>query len=293
MKLPPFHYAAPETLQEAAALLAEQGGEAKILAGGQSLLPIMAFRLASPAMLIDIAGIPDLRSIRVTDDGLHLGPLVRWCDIERSAAIAVHQPLLREAVSHVAHYQVRNRGTVGGSLVHADPAAEFPCVAVTCGAILSLFSSSGVRKIEADAFILGELETDLRPDEIVVDIHFPSWPHARRWAFQEFAKRRGDFALGGVALYLDLNEGGVVTECAVGIMGASSRAMRLREVEAILRGAAVEPNVIERAAAAAREAVDPPQDIHAGKAYRQALIGTLVERALRKAVGLGHGIAFQ
>jgi carbon-monoxide dehydrogenase medium subunit len=293
MKLPPFHYAAPETLYDAAALLAEHAGEAKILAGGQSLLPIMAFRLASPAMLIDIAGIPDLRSIRVEEDGLHLGPLVRWCDIERSAAIAAHQPLLQAAVSHVAHYQVRNRGTVGGSLAHADPAAEFPCVAVTCGATVSLFSSSGIREVDADAFILGELETDLRSDEIIIDVHFPKWPRTRRWAFQEFAKRRGDFALGGVALYLDLDDAGVVTDCAVGIMGASSRAMRLREVEAILRGAAVEPKVIERAAAAAREAVDPPQDIHAGKAYRQALIGTLVERALRTAVGSGHEVGIQ
>src|SRR3954454_9068783 len=175
MKLPNFEYAAPDKLGDAVSLLANCTGEARIIAGGQSLLPIMAFRLASPTLLVDIGGIPGLRDIRAGEDGLHLGPMVRWCDIERSAIVAEHQPLLKEAVAHVAHYQVRNRGTVGGSLALADPAAELPCVAVTCGAVLSLYSATGTRKVAAADFILGEMDTDLRSAEIIVDIHFPRW----------------------------------------------------------------------------------------------------------------------
>jgi aerobic carbon-monoxide dehydrogenase medium subunit len=284
MKLPSFEYVAPATLADAAALLAKHSGDAKIIAGGQSLLPIMAFRLASPALLVDIARIPDLRFIRIENDGLHLGPLVRWCEIERSADVARHHPLLKEAVAHIAHYQVRNRGTIGGSLAHADPAAELPCIAVTCGATLSLFSGSGIRKVAADEFILGELETDLRHDEIIVDVHFPAWPGTRCWGFKEFAKRRGDFALGGVAVYVDLDRTGIATDCAIGILGASSRAVRLVEVERMIRGSRVEPELIRKAARSARTLVDPPQDIHASREYRKALIGTLLERALNTAI---------
>ena len=293
MKMPSFEYAAPTTLVDAVALLAKHSGEAKIIAGGQSLLPIMAFRLASPAVLVDIAGIPDLRAIRIENDGLHLGPLVRWCEIERSGDIANHHPLLKEAVSHIAHYQVRNRGTIGGSLAHADPAGELPCIAVTCSATLSLFSGSGVRKVKAEDFILGELETNLRTDEIIVDVHFPRWPETRRWAFKEFARRRGDFALGGVAVYLDLDPTGTVTDCAIGIMGASARALRLTEIENMLVGSRIEPKVIERAAMTARSTADPSADIHASREYRKALIGTLVERALNAALSASNGANMQ
>lgn len=289
MKLPFFDYAAPTSLQDATVLLAEHAGDARIIAGGQSLLPIMAFRLASPSLLVDIGKIPDLRKISVGPDGLHLGPLVRWSDIERSADIARNNPLLSEAVGHIAHYQVRNRGTVGGSMAHADPSAELPCVAVTCGATLSLLGRSGMRVVRADDFIVGELETDLRPDEIIVDICFPTWPAERRWAFREFSRRRGDFALGGIALYLDLDQDGVVTECAVGMMGASSRAMRLTGVEAMICGARPDVALIRAAAHAARELADPPDDIHASRDYRKALVGTLLERALSAALKLPIG----
>lgn len=284
MKLPSFDYVAPETLTEAVTLLAMHPGDAKIIAGGQSLLPIMAFRLAAPTLLVDIGKIPDLRSIRVEADGLHLGPLVRWCDLEGSDDIAVHQPLLRSAVANIAHYQVRNRGTVGGSLAHADPAAEFPCVAVTCDVVVTLCGSSGLRKVTADCFLVGELETVLKPDEIITDIHFPVWPGKRRSAFIEFSKRRGDFALGGVAAYLDIDQDGIVSACAIGIMGASPRAQRLPTIEALISGARPNVELFQSAAAAASELVDPPQDIHASKKYRKALIGTLVERALTTAI---------
>lgn len=284
MKLPSFDYVAPETLGEAVALLAKHPNDAKIIAGGQSLLPIMAFRLAAPALLVDIGKIPDLRGIRVEEDGLHLGPLVRWCDLEKSADVVKHQPLLRQAVANIAHYQIRNRGTVGGSLAHADPAAEFPCVAVTCDAVVTLYGSSGLRKVAANDFIVGELETALKPDEVITDIHFPVWPSSRRSAFVEFSKRRGDFALGGVAAYLDLNPDGTVSACAVGMMGASSRAQRLPTIEALISGTRLDAGLIESARAAASELVDPQHDIHASKDYRKALIGTLVARALMAAM---------
>jgi carbon-monoxide dehydrogenase medium subunit len=289
MKLPSFEYAAPTSLADATVLLAKYAGEARILAGGQSLLPIMAFRLASPAMLIDIGGIPDLRSIRIEEEGLHLGPLVRWCEIERSVDVARHQPLLKQAISHVAHYQVRNRGTVGGSLALADPAAELPCIAVTCGATISLFSRAGIRKIAAKDFILGELHTDLRTDEIIVDVQFPRWPKHRRWAFKEFAKRRGDFALAGVAVYFDTDQAGTVIDCAVGVLGVSDHAMRLTAVEKLLIGSRIEPGLIAEAGRIARSMVDPHEDIHASKAYRKALVGTLVERAFNSALGQSDG----
>lgn len=280
MKLPNFEYAAPDRLGDAVSLLANCPGEARIIAGGQSLLPIMAFRLAAPTLLVDIGAIPGLRDIRVEDDGLHLGPMVRWCDIERSAVVAEHQPLLKEAVAHVAHYQVRNRGTVGGSLALADPAAELPCVAVTCGAVLSLYSRFGTRKVAATDFILGEMETDLQSDEIIVDIHFPRWPSGRGWAFKEFAKRRGDFALAGVAVWFDLDGRGKVAECAVGILGAATHARRLHEVEQLLIGAQLTTGLTEKAGQMARAIVDPPHDTHASQAYRKSVVGTLVQRAL-------------
>ena len=289
MKLPPFEYEAPTSLVEAAALLAKHSGEARILAGGQSLLPIMAYRLASPAMLVDIARIPDLRLIRVEEEGLHLGPLVRWCDVERSDEIARHQPLLKEAISHVAHYQVRNRGTVGGSLALADPAAEMPCIAVTCGATLSLYSGSGTRKIAAEDFILGELETELRPDEIIVDIHFPKWPAKRFWGFKEFAKRRGDFALAGVAVYFDQDDAGLVTDCAIGVLGAGTCTTRLREVEQRLIGSRLDSRCVAEAGKLARSKIEPSDDIHASAEYRKALVGTLLERALSSALNSSAG----
>ncbi|WP_424628447.1 FAD binding domain-containing protein [Bradyrhizobium sp. SYSU BS000235] len=284
MKLPSFDYVVPKTLNDAVALLNKHSGDAKIIAGGQSLLPIMAFRLAAPALLVDIREIPDLRRIQVQPDGLHLGPLVRWRDLECSEDVAKCQPLLRSAVANIAHYQVRNRGTVGGSLAHADPAAEFPCIAVTCDAIVTLHGSYGSRTVAADDFLVGELETVLQPDEVITDIHFPVWPNRRRSAFIEFSKRRGDFALGGVAAYLDVDQDGTVSKCAIGMMGASPRAQRLSTVEAMLVGSQPNEGLMRSAGIAASDLVNPQHDIHASRNYRKALIGTLVERALTAAM---------
>src|SRR5262245_56203933 len=203
MKLPPFEYACPATLNEAIALLASHDGEAKPIAGGQSLMPMMAFRVAQPSLLVDLRKLPDLNRITIGDDGVRLGAMVRWRNIQDDQRLAQAHPLLRAAIAHVAHYQIRNRGTVGGSVCHADPAAEMPGIAVTCDAELTVVGKGGRRVIKAADFFLGALTTALKPDEILTEVRLPAWPSTRRFGFQEFARRRGDFAMAGIALFYD------------------------------------------------------------------------------------------
>ena len=282
MKLPRFEYAAPSTMSEAVALLAAGGGDAKPLAGGQSLVPMLAFRLAAPSLLVDLRKIPDLNRITVTPEGVRLGAMVRWRDITDDARLATAHPLLKAAVEHVAHYQVRNRGTVGGSLAHADPAAEMPGLALTCDAEIAVTGSAGSRTIRASDFFLGALTTALAPDEIIVEVRLPPWPRARHWGFQEFARRRGDFAIAGAALFYDV-ESGKAANAHVGVIGVGDRPLRLRDVEAVLNGCAIDNATIAGAEKTASASVDAQEDIHASGAYRRALTGTMVERALRDA----------
>ena len=192
-------------------------------------------------------------------------------------------PLLAAAVTHVAHYQIRKRGTVGGSLAHADPAAEMPGIAVACDAELTLVGSSGSRLVPAAAFFLGPLTTALAPDELITQIRLPPWPSARRWGFQEFARRRGDFALAGVAAFYDLDSAGHATNTHIGVIGVDDRPRRLTAAEAVLDGRAVDANAITATAEMAAQVVDPPDDIHGTARYRRALLATLVERALTSA----------
>src|SRR2546430_12863856 len=226
MKLPPFEYACPTTLAEAVALLASQNGEAKAIAGGQSLVPMLAFRVAAPTLLVDLRKL-GLNRITIAPDGVRLGAMVRWRDIEDDARLATAHPLLQAAVAHVAHYQVRNRGTVGGSLAHADPAAEMPGVAVTCEAEIAVKGASGERTIRAADFFLGPLMTALASDEIIVEVRLPGWPARRRWGFQEFARRRGDFALAAAAVFYDEDEAGKTRHAHVGAVGVADRPVRL------------------------------------------------------------------
>ena len=283
MKMPPFEYACPATLSEAVALLAAHDGEAKALAGGQSLLPMLAFRLMHPSLLVDLRKLADLREIRISADGLSLGAMVRWRDILDDRRLASVHPLLKAAVAEVAHYQIRNRGTVGGSLAHADPAAEMPGIAVTCEAEISVLGKSGARVIKASEFFQGPLMTALASDEIIVDVRLPAWPPRRRWGFMEFARRRGDFALAAAAVFYDQDENGKACNARAGAIGVADRPLRLPSVEAVLNGRAVNDETIAQAEAAASAAVDPQDDIHASAAYRRALIGTMVERALKAA----------
>ena len=283
MKPAPFEYAAPATVEEAIALLAGSKGTAKLIAGGQSLLPVMAFRLAAPSLLVDLRKVAGLDRIVIGDEGVRLGAKVRWRDIEDDMRLRDAHPLLVEAVKHVAHYQIRNRGTVGGSLAHADPAAEMPGIAVTCDAELTLVGPAGSRVMAAKDFFLGPLSTALAEDEVLVEVRLPLWSKHRRWAFEEFARRRGDFALAAVALFYDLDDGGRVRDAHIGVIGACQLPHRVTEAEAALEGRAVDSAAIADAVAAARAAVDPPEDLHASAKYRRALFGTLLETALKRA----------
>lgn len=283
MKPPRFDYAAPTSLDEAVRLLAAQGGRAKVLAGGQSLMPLLAFRLASPALLVDLKKVGGLDRIEIDVGGVKLGAKVRWVDIEADPRLAQAHPLLAEAVRHVAHYQIRNRGTVGGSIAHGDPAAELPGIAVTCGAVIETQGSKGRREIPAHEFYVGPLQTVLADDEIITAVQFPAWPNGRRWAFLELSRRKGDFAMAGIALHYDTDGSGLACRTRVGAIGAGGTPLRLDTVAALIDGTKVDDAAISRAATEAARAVEPGDDVHAPAAYRRALVGTLVERGLKRA----------
>lgn len=283
MKLPAFEYLAPSTPAEVVQLLASHRGEAKVISGGQSLLPMMAFRLARPSLLIDLRNLEGLNQITVDGSGVLLGARTRWRDIEDDEKLKTAHPLLVEAVSHVAHYQVRNRGTVGGSLAHADPASEMPCIAATCEAELRLLGPGGERRVKAAEFFLGPLTTALADDEIILDVRLPPWPAGRRWAFSEFARRPGDFALAGVAAFYDLDARERACNAHIGVVGACYYSKRLPLAERALQGKLVDPETARSVAKIASEEADPTGDFHAGVEYRKALVATLLERALLEA----------
>ena len=286
MKPAPFDYQAPGTLREAIDLLASNP-EASVIAGGQSLMPVLAFRLATPSLLVDLRRLPGLGSIAVGDDGFRLGALVRWRDIEGDRRLGAGAPLLHAAVAHVAHYQIRNRGTVGGGLAHADPAAELPGVAVTCEGEITLFGPVGSRTVRAGDFFTGPLSTLRQPDEIITELHLSKWPSSRRWAFRKYARRDGDFALAGILLFYDEDRQGALSNAHIGVIGACPRPHRLTAVETLLNGHIIDDGLIRQAAATAAEEVDPPDDLHGDAAYRRGLVATLIARGLRAAAQNG------
>ena len=283
MKLPHFEYEAPGSLDEAIALLVAGDGAARPIAGGQSFVPVMAFRLAEPSMLVDLRNIPGLNQIEIGAEGVRLGAMVRWRDILDHAGLKTALPLLPEAIEHVAHYQIRNRGTVGGSLAHADPAAEMPTIALTCDAVIDVVGTKGKRSIRAADLFLGPLMTSLESDEIITSVLLPAWPATRRWGFQEFSRRRGDFALAGVAAFYDVDASGVAQNAHFGAISVGDTPLRLTKAEAAINGRKIDDAVIADAAAAASAEVDPNGDIHASARYRKALVGTLLSRALNAA----------
>jgi carbon-monoxide dehydrogenase medium subunit len=286
MKPPPFDCLRPTTLDEALRMLAQHGDEAKILAGGQSLVPMMNFRLAAPRLLIDINRIAALSGIEATSDGLRLGALVRWHELEKSSVVAAHNPLLQAAVRHIAHFQIRNRGTVGGSSAHADPAAEFPAVAIACDARFTVRSAVGTRVLCVDDFFRGPLETALAPDELLIEICFPAWPATRRWGFQEFARRAGDFALAGAIALLDLDDSGACFSASLVSFAAGDRPLRLARAEACLRGQTPTRALLAEGARFAADDCDAKADMHAPADYRRSLFETLMVRALCAAFGV-------
>lgn len=287
MKLPDIEYACPSTLEEAVRLLGD--GEAKILSGGQSLMPMMAYRLATPSMLVDIARIPELNQIRFSEHGVSLGSRVRWRDIESNLRLRAEHPLLCEGIKHVAHYQIRNRGTVGGSIAHADPAAEMPTIAIACDARIVAFGAEGWRDIDVGEFFVGPLMSCLEPADIITEIRLPKWPSHRKFAFEEFARRRGDFALAGVCLYYDLDSNDCAVDPRVVGFGAVDMPVRIAEVEEFLQGKRIDAATSELAGNIAKDAITPSGDMHASPEYRRSLLGTLVERALMRSISRETG----
>ena len=279
MKPAPFDYLRPGSLAEAATALAEEPN-AKVLAGGQSLVPLLSMRLAAPSMLVDINGLPDLSGIEVTPEGVRIGALARHADVLASAEAARVQPLLAMALAHVAHATIRNRGTTVGSIIHADAAAEMPAVLMLLGGSVDVESSSGRRTIPADDLFLGPLETSLHHDEIAVEAFFPALPADAGVAFDEIARRHGDYALCGVAALVRVEDGSVV-EARTGYLSVNETPTMV-ELSGVLAGG-VDDDTLAEAGDAALARLDPGDDIHATAAYRAQLVRVLTSRVLRSA----------
>jgi CO/xanthine dehydrogenase FAD-binding subunit len=283
MKPAPFNLLRPKTVDEALALLQAHGDEAKVLAGGQSLVPLMNFRLAQPHNLIDLNGVRGLDQIKFDDQTLSLSAMVRQRDIERSLAIAERLPILREAIGQVGHPAIRNRGTVGGSLVHADPSAELPLLAVALDATFHLRSAQASRSVAAKDFYQGYLLTDIAPDELLVAIDFHLPPGDSGWCCTEIARRHGDFAIVAVAVLLGCGRDQVINFARVALGGIGPAPLRVIAAEQALLGEPPGAELFHRAGDLAAQAVDPPADIHASSSYRRHLTGVLVRRALTTA----------
>jgi carbon-monoxide dehydrogenase medium subunit len=286
-----FTYHAPSSLDEALALLAEHGDAAKVIAGGQSLLPILNLRLAQVAHLVDVNRIPGFDDFATDGRTLTVPFLVRQRHAERHAPL----PLLRDALRFVAHPQIRNRGTVCGSLAHADPAAELPAVMTALDAMFTIVSAGGVRRVDSAEFFQFYLTTCLQPDELLREVTVQLPPAGTVTAFQEFAARRGDFALAGVAVRVDTDERGEVVGARIAACGVGSTPMRLTGAERAVTGTRLEDGALDEAGEAARDDVavaqaeqgpiDPAGDIHASAGYRRRLTGALTKRALTDARG--------
>ncbi len=284
MKPAVFDYHRPASVGDAIALLARHGSEAKLLAGGQSLVPLLNFRVLRPAVLIDINRLGELDFVVDQAGGLRIGALTRHHTLETSARVGERFPVLGAAMAHVAHLAIRNRGTIGGSLAHADPAAELPMLAVLLDAEIRTCAVAGARRHAATDFFRGPLTTALAEDELVSEIVFPPLPPRTGWGFAEFALRDGDFAVAAVAATVTLMDG-KIGEARLAAMGVGETPLRLRAVEAALVGQRFAPDLAEAAALQARAAVQPGGDLRASADYRRHLVGTLTEQALTAAGG--------
>ncbi len=282
MKMPPFTYHRPETVAETLALLAELGADAKILAGGQSLLPLMALRLSQPEHLVDIGRLTELDQIRSHEGGVAIGALIRHSQVEDSDLVANQAPLVAAAMNHIGHRAIRNRGTLVGSLAHADPAAEMPAVALAVGAEFVAATQGGERCIPASAFFDGYLTSALADDELLTEVRFPAWPVTTGGSLEEVSRRHGDYALVGVAATLDVLDGAIAS-AALAYFGASATPVRVTAAEASLVGTAPTIEAFAGAAEIVKAELDPPDDNHASAAYRSHVAGVLTKRALANA----------
>ncbi len=285
MKPPAFEYAAASSVEEALALLEAHGEDARLLAGGQSLMPALNFRLASPSALIDLNTVAALAGVSTDAQGnLIAGAMTRHRFFETSELIARRWPLLQHAMASVAHVAIRNRGTIGGSLCHADPSAEWPALCLACDARMTIRSRSGRRQVGAAEFSQGLFSTALAPGELLEQVVFPAWPPTRRWGFQEIARRRGDFAIAGVACLLDIDGGGVCGAARIVVFGVADGPMLMADAAASLTGRVADDPAVRSAAEQARGGVACRADHHASAEYRAELVEALTARALVQAL---------
>ena len=285
MKPAAFEYFAPDSVEEAAAILNSYGGEARVLAGGQSLVPLLNMRLARPKALVGLDRVAGLDHIRDENDMHLIGAMTRQRAVERSNLVVNSQPLLHEAVKLIAHPQIRNRGTIGGSLAHADPAAELPATAVALDAAFKVTGPDGSRTIAACDFFVTFLTTALQPDEVLTEVSFPKMPPRTGWCVQEIARRHGDFALAGAAVTVTLHSGGRCADARIALFGVAPTPLRARAAEGTLRGEALSDAGLEQASArASSEIQEPLSDIHASTQFRRHLAKVMTSRALAVAV---------
>ncbi len=283
MKPAPFQYHDPQTIDEAVSLLDQLGDDAKVLAGGQSLVPMMNFRLARPRHLVDINRVSRLDHVRKDNHSLVIGALARQRTIEFSELVKLHNPLLIEASHHIGHPAIRNRGTVCGSLAHADPAAEWPALALVMDATLVARSREGQRRIPASEFFSSYFLTCLDPRELLVEVDVPPLPSGAGFSFLEVSRRHGDFALVGVAIWLTADSSGICTNCGIALAGVGSCAVRAYAAEQRLKGERLSDSVFREVADAIPDELDPTSDLHASAEYRRKVAGVIVRRGLETA----------
>jgi len=284
MKPSAFDYHAPERVDEAVTLLGELGDEAKVLAGGQSLVPLLSLRLAYFDHLVDVGRIAELRGVRHEPDALVVGATTVDAAVEHDAEVAARVPLLARATPLVGHFQIRNRGTVGGSIAHADPAAEYPAVALTLDAEMEALSPRGVRRIPASAFFDGIWTTALAPDELLAGVRFPVWSGRSGFAIREFARRFGDFAIAGAAVAVQMDADDRVERCAIGLFGLGPTPLRATAAEHAALGQKADVSAEELGHAAVSDVHDIPSDLHGSSAYRRRVGAAMVSRAWNEAI---------
>ncbi len=283
-----FDYHAPRTLAEALRILDEAGADGRVLAGGQSLMPMLNFRLAGPAVIVDINKVEDLGGLEAGTDALKVGAQVRHAEFLRSPEVRAGWPLIHEATTQVAHMAIRNRGTVCGSICHNDPAAEQPSVLVTLDGVVEIASSQGRRELPAAQFLTGMLSNALQPGEMVVGVRYPRPAPGTSTGFVEFARRLGDFAMAGAAAALTM-QGGTCEAARLTIVGMGKGPFRAEAAETLLRGRAIDATSIAEAVAKVKATVDPAADVHASAAYRRHLAGVMAQRALETAAARSRG----
>lgn len=289
MKPPKFEYLAPRSEDEALVTLAQHGDGARVLAGGQSLIPLLNFRLAQPGLLVDINRVVELDYVREWDGGLALGALTRQYVVESLPLVRARFPVLAEAAHLIGHLPIRHRGTIGGNLAHADPASELPALMLALDAELRVASQTARRSLSADQFFIGPLQTSLRPGELLVEVRLPGLQPRTGAAFFEVARRGGDYALVGVAAVITLNDVGRCQRARVAMCGVGPKPMRVADAEEVLRGEVPDGEVLVEAARRAADATDPITDIHASAAFRRKLARYSVRQAIELAAQRAGG----